>query len=183
MQIEVKRVYCQSSLLEELNVPMPFRDYPDSFPSHSRPSAQIYRMRNDCFAGHSGTAALEGISVLANLPAEGISVFAGPHSALTGAIEAECRPVYAFSRKTPPAIPTGRVFVQGAKGVNLAETVKQLRYEVESVPPYAPHAAWVVASDHSIASALSNLKALMAAAGLESVEPQMLRPAALRGGR
>jgi hypothetical protein len=140
-------------------------------------------MRKDCFAGHSGAAALEGTSVLATLPAEGLSVFAGRHSALTGAIEAECRPVYAFSSKVPPAIPTGRVFVQGAKDVKLAEIVTPLRYEVESVPPYAPHAAWVVASDHSIASALSNLKALMSATRLESVEPQMLRPATLRGGR
>ncbi len=164
-------------------MPVSFRDYPDSFPSHSRPSAPIYRMRDDCFAGLSGAAGLEGMSVLATLPAEGISVFAGPHSALTGAAEAECRPVYAFSGKVPPAIPTGRVFVQGTKDVNLAETVTPLRYEVESVPPYAPHAAWIVASDGSIASALSNLKALMAATGLESVEPQMLRPATLRGGR
>ena len=164
-------------------MPVSFRDYPGSFPSHSRPSAQIYRMRGDCFAGLSGAAGLGGILVLATLPAEGISVFAGPHSALTVAAEAECRPVYAFSGKEPPAIPTGRVFVQGAKDVNLAETVTPLRYEVESVPPYAPHAAWIVASDRSIASALSNLKALMAVSGLESVEPQMLRPATLRGGR
>ena len=67
--------------------------------------------------------------------------------------------------------------------VRLAEAVTPLGYEVESVPPYAPDAAWLVASDRSIASALSNLKALMATPGLESVEPQMLRPAKSRGER
>ena len=134
-------------------------------------------MRDDCFAGPSNVAGLQEMSVLATLPAEGISVFAGPHSALTGATKAECRPVYAFSGNEPPAIPTGRVFVQAAKDVNLAETVTRLRYEVESVPPYAPNAAWIVANDHLIGSALSNLNALMTASGLESVEPQLLRPA------
>lgn len=176
------RVYCRSQPLDDSPVSVSFRDYPDMFPSHSRSSAQIYRMRRDCFAGPSGAAGLAGTPVLASLPAEGISVFAGSRSELTDAAEAVCRPVYAFSEDVPPAIPTGRVFVQAAKDVNLAETIKSLGYEVESIPPYAPHAAWIVSSDRSIASALSNLGDLMAATGLESIEPQMLRPSTSRGG-
>ncbi len=140
-------------------------------------------MLRDCFAGSSGAAGLEGLSVLATLPGEGMSVFARLHSDLPGAVAADCRPVYAFSDNVSPAIPTGHVFVQAATDVNLAEIVTPLGYEIESVPPYAPNAAWIVASDRSIASALSNLKALMAANGLESVEPQMLRPVTFRSGR
>jgi hypothetical protein len=139
-------------------------------------------MRRECFAGPSDAAGLDGISVLATLPEEGVSVFVRPHSALTSVADAECRPVYAFSENQPPAIPTGRIFVQGAIGVNLGETVTPLGYEVESVPPYASNSAWIVASDRSIATALSNLQDLMAATGLESVEPQMLRPSTFRSG-
>lgn len=164
-------------------MPASFSDYPGSFPSHSRASARVYRIRADCFAGLSGSAALEGIAVLANLPEEGISVFAQPHSALAAASEVECRPVYAFSQDEPPAIPTGRVFVRAEPDVNLAAVVAPLGYAVESVPPYAPDAAWLVASDGSIASALSNLTALMGASGLASIEPQMLRPMGYRPER
>lgn len=164
-------------------IPDFFSDYPGSFPSHSRASAREYHIRVDCFAGLSSASALQGMSILATLPAEGISVFAEPYTAMVAAPEAECRPVYALSTEEPPAIPTGRVFVEGARDVNLATLIMPLGYEVESVPAYAPHAAWLVASDGRISSALSNLQALMAATGLESVEPQMLRPASYRGRR
>ena len=137
-------------------------------------------MRRDCFACRDDVAEFAGMPVLATLPAERIMVVSSPHDTIECAISTECRPVYAFSRDAPPAIPTGRVFVQSAKGVNLAETLEPLNYEIESVPPYAANVAWIVASDGSIASALSNLHALMAANGIESVEPQMLRPATYR---
>lgn len=140
-------------------------------------------MRCDCFAALSDAAGLEGVSVLANFPEEGISVFGRPLSALATSGEAEYRPVYAFSENQPPAIPTGRIFVQRAQGANLGEIVKALGYEIEDTPLYAPNSAWIVASDGSIASALSNLQDLMAAAGLESVEPQMLRPLNFRSER
>ena len=140
-------------------------------------------MRRDCLAGLSDAAELDGVPVLATLPEEGVSVFSWPGSALTTAAEVKCRPVYAFSENQPPAIPTGRIFVQGAIDVNLGEVVTPLGYEIESVPPYAPKSAWIVARDRSIGTALSNLQGLMAATGLESVEPQMLRPSKLRSGR
>ena len=140
-------------------------------------------MRCDCFAAASDAAGLEGVSVLAILPEEGISVFEQPLPDLATSGKAQCRPVYAFSGNQPPAIPTGRIFVQGGKGANLGEIVNALGYEIEDRPPYAPNSAWIVASDRSIASALSNLQHLMAAAGLESVEPQMLRPLNFRSAR
>jgi hypothetical protein len=137
-------------------------------------------MRRDCFAGSSNAAGLDGISVLATLPEEGVSVFDRPHSALTSTALAEYLQVYAFSENLPPAIPTGRIFVLGAIDVNLSEIVERLGYEIESIPPYAPNSAWILASDRSIATALSNLQDLMATTGLESVEPQMLRPSKSR---
>lgn len=116
--------------------------------------------------------------MLASLPGEDLAVFAGPPPA---DVDAEVRPVYAFSETELPAVPTGRVFVQHEAEVDLAERVKGPGYEVESVPPWAPQAAWLVATDGSIATALQNLEALMTLDGIVSVEPQMLRPAARRG--
>ena len=114
------------------------------------------------------------------MPEEGITVFARPHSVLTSTAHEKYFPVYAFSENMPPAIPTGRIFVQEASDINLSEIVERLGYEIESIPRYAPNSAWIVASDRSIATALSNLQDLMATTGLESVEPQMLRPSRFR---
>ena len=158
-------------------MPAYFPGYPTSFPSHSRASSRVYHLRSDCFASASDAAELRTLQVLETLPEEELTVFSGSPPA-----DLDCRPVYAFSEEEPPAVPTGRVFVQCAPGASVAEVVDPLGYEVESVPAYAPQAAWLVARDHSVASALSNLPALMAAPGLDAVEPQMLRPAVLRAG-
>lgn len=159
---------------------MHFPDCPNSFPSHSRGGAPRYRSRSGCFAARTGAPGLEGARVLWSLRSEGLSVYAGAPP-VSVAAEAACRPVYALSDDEPPAIPTGRVFVQATEGIDLAGVVAPLGFAVESVPPYAPHAAWLTASDGSIATSLANLSALMAADGIASVEPQMLRPAADRG--
>ncbi len=165
----------------ESSVSKHFSEYPDSFLSHSRSSARQYLIRNECFASPTGVPGLEKMRVLATLAAEGISVFVGSHQSLDSDAQSVCRPVYSFSDEELPAIPTGRIFIQGANDVILAEIVAPLKYEVESVPPYAPNAAWIVTSDRTIASALSNLETLMTIPGIESVEPQMLRPAVFRG--
>lgn len=155
---------------------MPFEDYPESFPSHSRPGARVYRIRRDRVVCDSG--ALPSRMVLATFPAEGLSIAALPQ---VGPMidETRCRPVYAFADDDTPAIPTGRVFVTVAGDVDIASSIGS-HYSIESRPPYASNAAWLVARDGTIACALSNLEALMAADGIESVEPQMLRPVATR---
>lgn len=138
-------------------------------------------MRRDCFAAPSNSPGLDEYPVLAELSHEGISVFGRPLATLSNGASLESVPVYAFSDSEPPAIPTGRVFVTGSLGVNLEALVKTLGYEIQSRPGYAPNSAWLVAIDGSIATALANLKDLMNAAGLDSVEPQMLLPSQQRG--
>ena len=158
----------------------PFSDYPREFASHSRPLAPLYRMRSDCFAGVCPIAACETLHVLWSLPDEGLAVFAGAPATVKQLSKLQPRPVYGFSPDDPPALPTGKVFVQGKAGTAISVAVAALGYVLESVPPYAPHAAWLVAADGSIASALSKLEALFALPALMSVEPQMLRPVARR---
>lgn len=160
-----------------------FDDYPESFPAHSRPSAGRYRLRRDCFACSDDASGARGLPVMAALPAEGLLLLAGRPDALRDEFASACRPVYALGDDPTAAIPTGRVFVQAAAGTDLAAVLAPLGFEIESVPPYAPHAAWIVAGDGSIATALMELDALIAAEGIESAEPQMLRPMGFRGGR
>lgn len=160
-----------------------FHEYPFSFPAHSDPAARQFRMRRDCFACPDDKEELARLPVLAHLPGEGVKVVAGRLDEMDRSHWADCRPVYAFSDHELPAIPTGRVFVQRAPEIDLAAILKPLNYQVESVPEYAPTAAWIVASDGSIASALSGLGRLLAADGIEAVEPQMLRPASPRDMR
>jgi len=162
-------------------MPESFEEFPQTFASHSRPSARVYRMRHDCFAAPSNSPGLDECPLLAELPDEGISVFGRLHATLSNAATSESIPVYAFSDSEPPAVPTGRVFVTGSQGVKLEALVKPLGYEIQSRPGYAPNSAWLVAVDRSIATALANLKNLMNATGLDSVEPQMLRPSQPRG--
>lgn len=162
-------------------MPEPFEKFPQTFPAHSRPLARLYRMRRDCFAAPSNTPGLHEYPVVAELSHEGISVFGRPLATVSHSASFDSFPVYAFSDSEPLAIPTGRVFVTGAHGVSLEAIVKPLGYEIQSRPGYAPNSAWLVAIDRSIATALANLEDLMAASGLDSVEPQMLRPSHQRG--
>lgn len=157
-----------------------FRNYPESFPAHSRPSAGRYRMRGDCFACRDDAHATATMTIMAALPAERLLMVAGRPAMLDDPDAAGCRPVYAVTDDAPPAIPTGRVFVQGARHADLAAVLAPLGFDIESVPPFARHAAWIVAADGSIATALSNLDALIAADGIDSAEPQMLRPMGYR---
>ena len=165
---------------EAMTAPTPFHDYPATFASHSRASAPRYRICADCFAGRTGVAGFEGLTVLQLLADEGLSVFAGTPPAGDELAGLEPRPVYALSADDPPAVPTGRVFVQGKTEGSVAGAVTALGYVVESVPPYAPHAAWIIADNGSIATALSNLEALFELDAIVSAEPQMLRPTARR---
>lgn len=89
--------------------------------------------------------------------------------------------------KTPDGglvVPTGRVFVRFAEGDSAARhegAIKAAGYRVEQVPGYAPNAAWVVASDGEVGTALSRVGSLVTIPGVERVEPQMEGERSTRG--
>ena len=53
-------------------------------------------------------------------------------------------------------------------------------YRIVEVLAYAPQAAWVHAASGDAGESLSHVAKLEAIAGIEEVEPQMLRPRALK---
>ncbi len=82
-----------------------------------------------------------------------------------------------------PATPTGRILVRFADAAALVKgrnKIEAAGYKIEEVLSYAPQAAWVSAASGDSGEGLSGLARLEAIAGIEEVEPQMLRPRALK---
>jgi hypothetical protein len=75
------------------------------------------------------------------------------------------------------AVPTGRVFVRLGEGESVRTRTSELEaagFQVEEVPSYAPHAAWVRPASGRIADALGSLDRLRRLPGVEHVEPQLV---------
>jgi hypothetical protein len=82
------------------------------------------------------------------------------------------------------AVPTGRVFVRFGEGDPAQAHEAELTdagFEVEQVPRYASHAAWVAPRDRDVGGALLRLEDLRRIGGVQSVEPQLLREPGRRG--
>lgn len=76
-------------------------------------------------------------------------------------------------------VPSGRVFIRFAPDVaalSQRAALQQAGYRIQSLPGYAPQAAWLEAEAGGIAQALSGIAALEALPGVENVEPQWLEP-------
>jgi len=81
------------------------------------------------------------------------------------------------------AVPTGRVFVRFAEGIEARAQETALAragYRIAALLDYAANAAWVEADSGDVAAALRGLDRLAAIAGVVNVEPQLLSPRALR---
>jgi hypothetical protein len=90
---------------------------------------------------------------------------------------ADTLPVYSAGQQGPLAVPTGRVFVRFTEGIR-AETRREdlmaLGFTLESVPSYAPNAAWLALADGTPADALERLEAVAALPDVAHVEPQLV---------
>jgi len=92
-------------------------------------------------------------------------------------------PSYELAGGGGAATPTGRVLVRFADAPTRERRTKDIEaagYRIEEVLAYAPQAAWVRARSGDAAESLSKLARLEAIPGVEEVEPQMLRPRALK---
>ena len=86
-------------------------------------------------------------------------------------------PVYALDPHGPLAIPTGQIFLRFTPDVKTDERRGNLAdhgYTVVRIPSYAPHTAWVQATNGDIATSLLNIEQLNGLPGLVNVEPQLL---------
>ena len=106
-----------------------------------------------------------------------------PHGAAYELDETAERPVYRLGGTGAPATPTGRVFVRFADGTDArakADALAAAGFTLESVPAYAPHAAWVRPASGELADALTGFERLRELPGVENVEPQFESEAARR---
>ncbi|TKB76289.1 MAG: hypothetical protein E8D45_06375 [Nitrospira sp.] len=88
-------------------------------------------------------------------------------------------PLYAADPHGPAAVPTGQVFIRFKPEIN-AESRRRMvadqGYAMVQIPSYAPHTAWVQASNGDIATSLINAERLMQLPDVEHVAPQLLTP-------
>ena len=88
--------------------------------------------------------------------------------------------VGAVYRLTPGgslAVPTGRIFIRFAEGLDVNSVKEELDnagYEVTETLAYAQNAAWLQTRSGEIADSLNGLAGLKKLPNVESVEPQML---------
>ncbi len=85
--------------------------------------------------------------------------------------------VYTDSGSNAILVPTGRVFVRFAEGVEAranGPALARAGYHIAALLDYAENAAWVEAADGDVAAALRGLDRLAVVAGVVSVEPQLL---------
>lgn len=100
--------------------------------------------------------------------------------------EGDMLPVYRAQPSGMFAIPTGRLWVRFAEGIDAAkirEKVEKAGCSLEELPPWAANSAWVRASSGKVADALAAVPVLQKSPGVEYVEPQMLLPSARKSLR
>jgi hypothetical protein len=115
---------------------------------------------------------------------ENFTVVKGPASARAVA-EGTALPVYRAQPSGMFAVPTGRLWIRFAEGIEAEkkrEAMAKAGFSVEESPPWAKQGAWLRPSSGKIADALLATHHLTALDGVEHVEPQMLFASARKSG-
>jgi hypothetical protein len=138
-------------------------------------------LSDDLVARHDSDAS---DAAVASFPGERIAV--EPVTAAAARREPERSSLGPVYRRTGGglAVPTGRAFVRFAEGEEAAGHRDELAaagYELEEVPAYAPHAAWVRPAGGGVVEGLRNLDRLEGLGGVEAVEPELLSEVARKG--
>jgi hypothetical protein len=146
--------------------------FPERLELDSPGGRTAYALRRDLYAVHDWDGA--GADRAAH------AIPGGRVAAFRGAPEGRM-PVYESAAGGQLVYPTGSVWIRFAEGTDAksrAADLERAGYRIERSPGYAPHGAFVTASD--AAFALAHLDALRAIDGIEAVEPQMLGEASAR---
>jgi hypothetical protein len=151
-------------------------NYPAELEVRSQEGAVArYKLAPEFYASSTGEP-LSATDRLAARLDENIAVFEGAAPKGDAAAD-KVLPVYRAQPSGAFAIPTGRVWVRFADGVEAArqhEAMAKLGFRIEESPAWAPQAAWVRASSGKIADALADASRLKALPDVAQVEPQML---------
>jgi len=149
------------------------------FPKQLRASTQhpniVYVRDDEHYAVHGRPAV--GRAVVLTEGESGIAIYEGHPKDLEKNVTA------VYRNDSALAVPTGRVLVRFAEGVDASEHAKTLAkagYRIEQQLSYAPNAAWLCDTDNDIAGALCHIEDLEKMPDIENVEPQLLSPRALK---
>ena len=149
------------------------------FPKRLRASTQhpeVVYVRDDAhYAVHGQPANARGAALQNG--ESGIAVIAGQPKAIDQNVTA------VYRNDSALAVPTGRVLVRFAEGVDAGEYAKQIEqagYHIEQTLSYAPNAAWLCDCEGDVAGALNRIDQLEKLPDVENVEPQMLSQRALK---
>jgi len=161
----------------------PLAAFPAEIPASAAHPDRVYRRLPEQFAVHGVVPeALRPIVTLAL--EEGVALCRGrPDPGPLRRQHVVVTPVYALGVRGRIAVPTGRAFVRFRDDVRAEDRHAELRqagYVLASVPPYAPHAAWVEAAEGGPAAGLRGLARLAAVRDVVEVEPEMLGARARR---
>lgn len=160
------------------------RDYFDVYPqklkvSTLRPDQWCYRDKQ-YFAVQGKPKDRIDLPVAWKSSGDQITVFEGDPALLQQAPrEQALRPVYRLAPDGPPLVLTGLVFARFEEGVVVEDRRRQIAdagFEIASIPPYAPHSAWLTPAGGEVAPAPAGIAALEALPDIVNVEPQLLGP-------
>jgi hypothetical protein len=165
-----------------------FIDYPQEFSAGAGSNSSVYTRLPGFYAIHGWRSDAPGAVPVQTLEDGAIAIMQGEPdpSDVAAAASYKLTPVYTLKSGGAAgsmAVPTGRVFIRFADGVNVGDRtaeINQAGYKVDQKLDYAPHAAWLRASSGSIADALNSIQELQKIADVENVEPQMLMQASYR---
>jgi hypothetical protein len=90
-------------------------------------------------------------------------------------------PVYSLGPGSPPAVPTGRVFIRFTEHVaaqDRQDDLIRLGYRIARITPYTRHTAWLGSVSGTIVEALAGLSDLEQIPDVVNVEPEILKPMA-----
>jgi hypothetical protein len=150
-------------------------EYPKQLRASTQQPEVVYLRDDAHYAVHGKPA--KGRSVVMAEGESGIAVYAGKPKALSKNMTA------VYRNNTALAVPTGRVFVRFAEGVDAGaheQLIAKAGYRIEQQLSYAPNAAWLRDADDDVACALCHIDKLEAMPDVENVEPQLLTQRALK---
>ncbi|HYG81143.1 MAG TPA: hypothetical protein VD861_12180 [Pyrinomonadaceae bacterium] len=159
------------------------QQFPERLRAGTERPGTFYTRVPGYYAVHYGREEAGTADAVMTLKEEGIAVYRGePDESRRGT--ASVTPVYQLQPSGSFAVPTGKVYIRFAEGVEAAtrrDEIKRAGYEIIKTSPYAPHTAWLQSVSGSTARALSNIHVLESLADVENAEPQMLTAREQRG--
>jgi hypothetical protein len=155
-----------------------FSKYPRQIRANMTASAPLYVLKSGHYAVQHRSANIPAPGAVLLLDDGAIAVFQGePGEAAEASQSGDLSPVYGLQPSGLPAVPTGRIFVRFAEGVQAEsrrQEINRAGYELVESLAYAPHAAWLRPRSGDIADALTGIPQLEQLPHIENVEPQML---------